>query len=101
MAVAPRVLLEWEEVTSLFDVVAWGSLAENLADRVHRGDRVVVEGRLDQRSWENNQGEKRSKIETTANEVAPSLRWATVEVSKNHRSTPQTVPAGNDQEEPS
>jgi len=68
------------------------------ADSVHRGDPVVVEGRLDQRSWENNQGEKRSKIETTANEVAPSLRWATVEVSKNHRSTPQTVPAGDGSE---
>ena len=95
---------QWEEATSFFDVVAWGSLAENLADSVHRGDRVVVEGRLDQRSWETNQDEKRSKFEITANEVAPSLRWATVEVSKNQRSTPQTVPAGNsdgsDQEEP-
>jgi single-strand DNA-binding protein len=69
---------QWEEATSFFDVVAWGSLAENLAESVRRGDRVVVEGRLDQRSWENNQGEKRSKIEITANEVAPSLRWATV-----------------------
>jgi single-strand DNA-binding protein len=85
----------WEEATSFFDVVAWGSLAENLADSVHRGDRVVVEGRLDQRGWENNQGEKRSKFEITANEVAPSLRWATVEISKNQRSTPQAVPAGN------
>jgi single-strand DNA-binding protein len=96
---------QWEEATSFFDVVAWGSLAENLADSVRRGDRVVVEGRLDQRSWENNQGEQRSKSEITANEVAPSLRWATVEISKNQRPTPQTVPAGNDagsdQEEPS
>ena len=95
---------EWEEATSFLDVIASGSLAENLADSVHRGDRVVVEGRLDQRSWENNQGEKRSKIEITANEIAPSLRWATVEISKNQRSTPQTVPASNgaggDQEEP-
>src|ERR1700732_4394910 len=64
----------WEEATSFFDVIAWGTLAENLADSIHRGDRVVVEGRLDQRHWENNQGEKRSKIELTANEVAPSLR---------------------------
>jgi single-strand DNA-binding protein len=95
---------QWEEATSFFDVVAWGSLAENMADSVHRGDRVVVEGRLDQRSWENNQGEKRSKIEITANEVAPSLRWATAEISKNQRSTPQSVPgdnsAGSDQQEP-
>jgi single-strand DNA-binding protein len=86
----------WEEATSFVDVVAWGTLAENLADSVRRGDRVVVEGRLDQRSWENNQGEKRSKLEITANEVAPSLRWATVEITKNQRPTPQTVPADND-----
>jgi single-strand DNA-binding protein len=86
---------QWEEASSFFDVVAWGSLAENLAESVRRGDRVVVEGRLDQRHWENNQGEKRSKIEITANEVAPSLRWATVEISKNQRPTPQSVPADN------
>ena len=95
----------WEETTSFFDVVAWGTLAENLADSLRRGDRVVVEGRLDQRSWENNQGEKRSKIEITANEVAPSLRWATVEITKNQRPTTlQTVTAdnstGRDQEKP-
>jgi single-strand DNA-binding protein len=71
---------------------------------VRRGDRVVVDGRLNQRSWENNQGDKCSKIEITTNEVAPSLRWATVEISKNQRSTPRRSPGGNgarnDQEEP-
>src|ERR1700730_8536666 len=62
-----------------------------------------VSGRLDQRSWENNEGEKRSKVEITANEIAPSLRWATVEITKNERRTPETVPAGGtgpDDEEP-
>ena len=86
----------WEETTSFFDVVAWGTLAENLADTLRRGDRVVVEGRLDQRHWENNQGEKRSKLEITANEVAPSLRWVTVEITKTQRPTPKTVPADHD-----
>jgi single-strand DNA-binding protein len=86
----------WEETTSFFDVVAWGTLAENLADSIRRGDRVVVQGRLDQRSWENNQGEKRSKLEITANEIAPSLRWATVEITKTQRPTPQAVPADQD-----
>jgi single-strand DNA-binding protein len=94
----------WEEAASFFDVVAWGTLAENLADSVRRGDRAVVEGRLDQRSWENNQGKKRSKIEITANEVAPSLRWATAEITRTQRPTPQTVHAdstpGIDQQEP-
>ena len=64
----------------------------------------MVNGRLDQRSWENNEGEKRSKVEITANEIAPSLRWATVEITKNDRRTPETVPTGNspgpDDEEP-
>jgi single-stranded DNA-binding protein len=65
----------------------------------------VVEGRLDQRSWENNQGEKRSKMEITANEVAPRLRWATAEITKTQRPTPQTVPdyqdvSGDDQAKP-
>jgi single-strand DNA-binding protein len=90
-----RQTQEWEEATSFFDVVAWGTLAENIAQCLTKGARVVVEGRLDQRSWENNEGEKRSKIEITANEVAPSLRWATVEISKNAPKVAQTVPAGN------
>jgi len=80
-----RQTQDWEEATSFFDVVAWANLAENIADSLHRGDRVVVQGRLDQRSWENNDGDKRSKIEITANEVAPSLRWATAKVEKTER----------------
>jgi single-strand DNA-binding protein len=99
-----RQTQEWDESTSFFDVVAWGTLAENVAQCLHRGTRVVVEGRLDQRSWENNEGEKRSKIEITANEIAPSLRWATVDITKNDRKVAQTVSAGGapsyDEEEP-
>jgi single-strand DNA-binding protein len=99
-----RQTQQWEEATSFFDVVAWAGLGENVAQCLRRGDRVVVSGRLDQRSWENNEGEKRSKVEITANEIAPSLRWATVEITKNERRTPETVPAGNgagpDDEEP-
>jgi single-strand DNA-binding protein len=83
-----RQTQEWEEATSFFDVVCWGQLAENTAQSLARGARVVVSGRLDQRSWENQEGEKRSKIEITADEVAPSLRWATVEVTKNERRSP-------------
>jgi single-strand DNA-binding protein len=99
-----RQTQEWQEATSFFDVVTWAGLAENVAKCLKRGDRVVVEGRLDQRSWENNEGEKRSKVEITANEVAPSLRWATAEITKSERRSPQSVPAGNgaggDDEEP-
>jgi single-strand DNA-binding protein len=49
---------------------------------------VIVSGRLDQRTWENQEGEKRSKVEITADEVSPSLRWATVDITKNERRTP-------------
>ncbi|MGH3851118.1 MAG: single-stranded DNA-binding protein [Pseudonocardiaceae bacterium] len=89
-----RQTQEWDEATSFLDVIAWGTLAENIAQSLTRGTRVVVEGRLDQRSWENNEGEKRSKVEITADEVGPSLRFATVTISKNERRTPETVPAG-------
>jgi single-strand DNA-binding protein len=91
----------WEEATSFFDVTTWGQLAENLAQSLRKGDRVVVAGRLDQRSWENHQGEKRSKVEISATEVAPSLRFATVTIAKNDRRSPgesgpaKTPAAGN------
>jgi single-strand DNA-binding protein len=84
-----RQTQEWDEATSFFDVVCWGQLAENAAQSLTRGSRVVVSGRLDQRSWENQEGERRSKIEITADEVAPSLRWATVSITKNERRAPE------------
>lgn len=76
---------EWEEAVSFFDVVAWGTLGENVAECLTKGTRVIVEGRLDQRSWETEGGDKRSKVEIVADEVGPSLRWATATVSKNER----------------
>jgi single-strand DNA-binding protein len=81
----------WEEATSFFDVVCWGSLAENVAETLTRGARALVIGRLDQRSWEDENGGKHSKVEIVADEVGPSLRWATAQVTKNERSG---VPAG-------
>jgi single-strand DNA-binding protein len=76
---------EWEEQTSFFDVVCWRDLAENVAESLDRGARVMVVGRLEQRSWETQEGEKRSKVEVVADEVGPSLRWATAQVMKNER----------------
>lgn len=76
---------EWEEQTSFIDVVCWANLAENVAESLAKGSRVIVEGRLDQRSWETENGDKRSKVEVTADEIGPSLRWATAQVSKNER----------------
>ena len=76
---------ERKESTSFFDVVAWGPLAENAATSLTKGTRVVVTGRLDQRSWESAEGDKRSKVEITADDLAPSLRWATAQVTRNER----------------
>lgn len=74
-----------EEKTSFFDVTCWRQLAENVAESLTKGMRVTVYGRLDQRSWETQEGEKRSKVEIVADEVAPSLKWATAQVSRNDR----------------
>lgn len=76
---------EWKEETSFFDVVAWRDLAENVAQSLTKGTRVVVVGRLQQRSWETQDGDKRSKVEVIADEIGPSLRWATVQVTKTER----------------
>lgn len=80
-----RQTQEWEEQVSFFDVKAWAGLAENIAESVTRGTRVIVTGRLEQRSWETDNGDKRSKVEVVADEVAPSLRWATAQVQKIER----------------
>ena len=80
-----RQTQEWEEQVSFFDIKAWAAMAENIAESVQRGTRVVVTGRLEQRSWETDQGDKRSKVEIVADEVAPSLRWATAQVQKIDR----------------
>jgi single-strand DNA-binding protein len=76
---------EWEEAVSFFDVTAWQQLAENVAETVFKGTRVIVTGRLDQRSWETQDGDKRSKIEIVADEIGPSLRYATAQITKNER----------------
>jgi single-strand DNA-binding protein len=76
---------EWEERTSFFNVVCWREMAENVSESLGKGARVVVTGRLEQRSWETEQGDKRSVVEIAADEVGPSLRWATAQITKNER----------------
>ncbi len=72
-----------EEETSFFDVACFQQMAENVAESITKGARVVVYGTLQQRSWENQEGERRSKVEIVADDVAPSLRWATAQVTRN------------------
>ena len=83
-----RQTQEWEEATSFFDVVCWREMAENVSETLTCGARVIVTGRLEQRSWETAEGDKRSKIEVVADELGPSLRWATAQVVKNERRGP-------------
>jgi single-strand DNA-binding protein len=80
------------EDTSFFDVTCWRDLADNVSESISKGDRVIIYGKLEQRSWETQDGEKRSKVEIVADEVAPSLRWATARVEKIRRDGP---PGGN------
>src|SRR5580700_2127231 len=74
-----------QEATSFFDVVCWRDLAENVALSLSKGMRVVVTGRLEQRSWETEEGDHRSKVEITADEIGPSLRFATADVQRTAR----------------
>lgn len=76
---------EQVEEVSYFDVTCWGSLAENVAASVGKGSRVMVSGQLEQRSWDTPDGQRRSKVEIKADDVAPSLRWASVEITRNPR----------------
>lgn len=76
---------EWQEQTSFFNVTAWSTLGENAAHSLKKGDRVIVTGRLEQRSYETDAGEKRSVVEIVADEIGPSVRWATVEITRNER----------------
>ncbi len=78
---------EWQEQTSFFNVVAWGTLGENAAASLTKGTRVMVTGRLEQRSYETQDGEKRSVVEVVADELGPSLRWARAEVERTQRTS--------------
>jgi single-strand DNA-binding protein len=80
-----RQTQEWEEQVSFFNVVAWREMAENVAESVAKGSRVVVTGRLEQRSWETENGEKRTVVEVSADDIGPSLRWATAQITRNER----------------
>ncbi|MGH9018088.1 MAG: single-stranded DNA-binding protein [Acidimicrobiales bacterium] len=88
----------WEESTSFFDVICWRELAENVTLSLTKGARVIVTGRLEQHSWETESGERRSRVEITADEIGPSLRFATAEVVRAERRSPDhaTEAGGSD-----
>ncbi|MDQ1403244.1 MAG: single-strand DNA-binding protein [Actinomycetota bacterium] len=83
-----RQTQDWEEQVSFFNIVAWGDMGENAAESLSKGSRVIVSGRLEQRSWESENEGKKSIVEIVADEIGPSLRWATAQVTKSERRGP-------------
>ena len=86
---------EWKDGESLFLTCnVWRQPAENCAESLQRGMRVIVQGRLRQRTYETKEGEKRTVYEVEVDEVGPSLRSATAKVTKAQRSGGQGGPGG-------
>jgi single-strand DNA-binding protein len=82
-----RTTNEWKDGESLFlSCNVWRQAAENVAESLTRGMRVIVSGRLKQRSYETKEGEKRTVYEIEVDEVGPSLRSASAKVTKSQRS---------------
>ncbi|HZD68760.1 MAG TPA: single-stranded DNA-binding protein [Actinomycetes bacterium] len=88
LAVTPRVREgdSWKDgETSFFRVNVWRQMAENVAETLTKGARCIVVGRLRMRSWETQEGEKRSVTEIEADEIGPSLKFATAKVERASR----------------
>ena len=78
---------EWKDGEPLFlSCNVWRQVAENVAESLQRGSRVIVSGRLRMRSYETKEGEKRTVIELEVDEIGPSLRYATAKVQRMSRS---------------
>lgn len=76
---------EWvndEERTTFYRCTAWRQLAENIAESIQKGTRVIVQGRFSARNWETKEGEKRTSFDLQIDAVGPELRWATSKVIK-------------------
>src|SRR5256884_1008334 len=79
---------EWKDGEPLFlSCTVWRQAAENVAESLQRGSRVILSGRLRQRSYETKEGEKRTVIELEVDEIGPSLRYATAKVQRMSRSS--------------
>lgn len=105
-----RVGDQWEDkLEGFFRCTCWRDMAENIAESLTKGTRVVVTGRLQESRWEDQDGGKRSRIEVQVDEVGPSLKWATAAITRSQRSgggggggnfgggSRQSAPAGQNQ----
>ncbi|WP_158892675.1 single-stranded DNA-binding protein [Amycolatopsis anabasis] len=87
----------WKDGTGMYmRCTAWDAMAEHIAESLRRGDRVVVYGKLGQRNWEDKEGNKRSSIELTVEEIGPSLRFATARITKATRTNTTNRPAAQE-----
>ena len=75
-----------DQEPSFFTVIVWRDQAEHAAESLSKGSRVVVRGRLQQRTWTAEDGSARSTVEVVAEELGPSLRWATATTTRTTRS---------------
>jgi single-strand DNA-binding protein len=92
VASTPRTLNkqtnEWEDGEAMFlRCSVWRQAAENVAESLQKGARVIVNGRMRARTWETREGEKRTSFEIDVDEIGPSLRWATAKVVRAGRSS--------------
>lgn len=86
----------------------WGEIAEHVAGSIHKGTRVIAEGRIGQREWQDKDGVKRISVEITLDEIGPSLRYATAQVTRaasgggqqTGQGAPQSTSAGDWQSQP-
>jgi single-strand DNA-binding protein len=76
---------EWQEETLFIRGTLWRDAAENCAESLTKGTRVIVSGRLELNQWETKEGDKRSEIRVSVDEIGPSLRWATAAVTRSPR----------------
>lgn len=90
---------EWQTSVAYYTVQVWRRLAENTAKSLRKGDRVVAVGRMRQDSWTTDAGEKRSRYVVDADELAASVRFATMEITKPERLEPETKTYGPDDPE--
>lgn len=85
---------EWTEETTFFNLTLWGSLGENVAASLHKGDRIVATGRMQTRDYEV-EGVKKTAWDVIVDELGPSLRWARCDLEKIKSTTSTAEPASS------
>jgi single-strand DNA-binding protein len=84
------------EKPTYYQVSVWREMAENVANTLRKGNRAMIQGYLEMEDWTDREGNKRTSVRITANEVAASLRWATAQVSRTASTSAPGAPAPSD-----